>query len=125
MCSSLARSSTHVNIQVVKAIATLTAACPPLLAGPLDVEDADGLARALRVLAEPARLRLLSLIQAQPEHEACVCHLTEPLGLSQPTVSHHLKVLLDAGLVEREQRGSWAYFRVVPDELRALRELLG
>jgi len=89
------------------------------------VEDADGLARALRVLAEPARLRLLSLIQAQPEHEACVCHLTEPLGLSQPTVSHHLKVLLDAGLVEREQRGSWAYFRVVPDELRALRELLG
>jgi len=89
------------------------------------VEDADGLARALRVLAEPARLRLLSLIQAQPDHEACVCHLTEPLGLSQPTVSHHLKVLLDAGLVEREQRGSWAYFRVVPDELRALRELLG
>jgi len=53
-----------------------------------------------------------------------VCHLTEPLGLAQPTVSHHLKVLLDAGLVEREQRGSWAYFRVVPDQLRALRELL-
>jgi len=72
----------------------------------------------------PARLRLLSLIQAQPTGEACVCHLTEPLGLTQPTVSHHLKVLLDAGLVEREQRGSWAYFRVVPDQLRALRDLL-
>ena len=112
----------RVNIQVVKTIATL--ACPPLLAGPIDVDDADALAKALRVLAEPARLRLLSLIQSQPDHEACVCHLTEPLGLSQPTVSHHLKVLLDAGLVEREQRGSWAYFRVVPDQLRVLRELL-
>ena len=76
------------------------------------------------MLADPARLRLLSLIQAQPDGEACVCHLTEPLGLSQPTVCHHLKVLLDAGLVEREQRGSWAYFRVVPEQLRTLRELL-
>ena len=77
------------------------------------------------MLAEPARLRLLSLIQAQPDAEACVCHLTEPLGLSQPTVSHHLKVLLEAGLVEREKRGTWAYFRVLPEPLAALRELLG
>jgi ArsR family transcriptional regulator len=115
----------RVNIQVVKALATLASACPPLLAGPLDVEDADALAKALRVLAEPARLRLLSLIQSQPGQEACVCHLTEPLGLTQPTVSHHLKVLLEAGLVEREQRGSWAYFRVVPEQLRSLREFLG
>jgi ArsR family transcriptional regulator, arsenate/arsenite/antimonite-responsive transcriptional repressor len=114
----------RVNIHVVKTIATLTAACPPLLAGPLAVDDADSLARALRVLADPARLRLLSLIQSQPDHEACVCHLTEPLGLTQPTVSHHLKVLLDAGLVEREQRGSWAFFRVVPEPLDVLRELL-
>jgi ArsR family transcriptional regulator, arsenate/arsenite/antimonite-responsive transcriptional repressor len=82
------------------------------------------MAGALRVLADPARLRLLSLIQAQPDAEACVCHLTEPVGLSQPTVSHHLKVLLQAGLVEREQRGSWAFFRVVPDQLQALRDLL-
>ena len=82
------------------------------------------MAGALRVLADPARLRLLSLIQAQPSSEACVCHLTEPLGLSQPTVSHHLKVLLQAGLVVREQRGSWAFFRVVPGQLQALRELL-
>jgi ArsR family transcriptional regulator len=82
------------------------------------------MAAALRVLAEPARLRLLSLIQAQPGGEACVCHLTEPLGLSQPTVSHHLKVLLEAGLVEREQRGNWAYFRVVPEPLSALRDVL-
>ena len=109
----------------VRPIATLTASCPPLLAGPLDAADADALADALKVIADPARLRLLSLIQAQPTGEACVCHLTEPLGLTQPTVSHHLKVLLNAGLVEREQRGSWAYFRIVPDQLRTLRELLG
>jgi ArsR family transcriptional regulator, arsenate/arsenite/antimonite-responsive transcriptional repressor len=109
---------------VVKPIATLTASCPPLLAGPLDSSEADNLAAALRVLADPARLRLLSLIQAQPSGEACVCHLTAPLGLSQPTVSHHLKVLLQAGLVEREQRGSWAYFRVREEPLAALRALL-
>jgi ArsR family transcriptional regulator len=108
----------------VQAIAMLPATCPPLLAGPLDAREAESLANALKALADPARLRLLSLIQAQPSGEACVCHLTGPLGLTQPTVSHHLKVLLGAGLVEREQRGSWAYFRVVPRELRALRELL-
>jgi ArsR family transcriptional regulator len=116
-------TSTRVNMQMVKILATLTA-CPPLLAGPLSAEDADSLARALKVIADPARLRLLSLIQSQPDHEACVCHLTEPLGLGQPTVSHHLKVLLEAGLVEREQRGSWAFFRVVPDQLDAVRQLL-
>jgi len=108
----------------VKTVATLAASCPPLLAGPLDADDAERLAAALKVIADPARLRLLSLIQSQPEHEACVCHLIDPLGLTQPTVSHHLKVLLDAGLVEREQRGSWAYFRVLPDQLEVLRELL-
>ena len=109
----------------VKPIATIAAACPPLLAGPLAADEAASLAGALRVIADPARLRLLSLIQAQPDREACVCHLTEPLGLSQPTVSHHLKVLLQAGLVEREQRGNWAYFRVVPEQLQALRDILG
>jgi ArsR family transcriptional regulator, arsenate/arsenite/antimonite-responsive transcriptional repressor len=108
----------------MKSLTVLTTSCPPLLAGPLPAEDAENLARGLRVLADPARLRLLSLIQSQPDHEACVCNLTEPLGLSQPTVSHHLKVLLEAGLVEREQRGSWAYFRVVPESLAGFRELL-
>ena len=98
--------------------------CPPLLQEPLAPQDAEQLGAALKVIADPARLRLLSLIQAQPGHEACVCHLTEPLGLSQPTVSHHLKVLLHAGLVEREQRGSWAYFRVREEPLAALRALL-
>jgi ArsR family transcriptional regulator len=117
-------ASISVNIQVVNTIATIAAACPPLLQQPLEAGEAEQLASALRVVADPARLRLLSLIQAQPDHEACVCHLTEPLGLSQPTVSHHLKVLLQAGLVERERRGSWAYFRIREEPLAALRALL-
>ena len=117
-------SSISVNMDRVKTISTIAASCSPLLQEPIAAEEADQLAAALKVIADPARLRLLSLIQAQPGHEACVCHLTEPLGLSQPTVSHHLKVLLNAGLVEREQRGSWAYFRVREEPLAALRELL-
>ena len=108
----------------MRTFATIAPTCPPLLQEPLIPEDAERLAAALKAIADPARLRLLSLIQAQPEHEACVCHLTEPLGLSQPTVSHHLKVLLQAGLVEREQRGSWAFFRVREEPLAALRDLL-
>jgi ArsR family transcriptional regulator, arsenate/arsenite/antimonite-responsive transcriptional repressor len=112
-------------MDLVQPIATIAASCPPLLQAPIQPDQAQQLATALRVLADPARLRLLSLIQAQPGGEACVCHLIEPLGLSQPTVSHHLKVLLQAGLVEREQRGTWAYFRVVPEPLTSLRALLG
>jgi ArsR family transcriptional regulator len=108
----------------VQLIATIAASCPPLLQGPLEPKDAERLAGALKVIADPSRLRLLSLIQAQPGHEACVCNLTEPLGLGQPTVSHHLKVLLQAGLVEREQRGNWAYFRVREEPLAQLRALL-
>ncbi len=108
----------------VQTITTIAASCPPLSQGPLDRDEAERLAVALKAIADPARLRLLSLIQAQPEGEACVCHLTVPLGLSQPTVSHHLKVLLQAGLVERDQRGSWAYYRVTPDPLAALRDVL-
>ena len=117
-------SSISVNMDSVRTTATLAPSCPPLLQAPLGADDADQLAGALKAIADPSRLRLLSLIQAQPDHEACVCHLTEPLGLSQPTISHHLKVLLEAGLVERERRGSWAYFRVVPERLGALRDLL-
>jgi ArsR family transcriptional regulator, arsenate/arsenite/antimonite-responsive transcriptional repressor len=75
-------------------------------------------------LRRRSRAGSASAFQAQPGGEACVCHLTGPLGLSQPTVSHHLEVLLQAGLVEREQRGSWAYYRVVPEPLAALREVL-
>jgi ArsR family transcriptional regulator len=117
-------ASIRVNMFPVQPIAAIAASCPPLLQQALDEGEAQRLAQALRAIADPARLRLLSLIQAQAEGEACVCHLTEPLGLSQPTVSHHLKVLLQAGLVEREQRGSWAFYRVTPEPLTTLRELL-
>ena len=109
----------------MEGIAAIAAGCAPLSESPIAARDAERLAAALKVLADPARLRLrlLSLIQAQPDGEACVCNLQEPLGLSQPTVSHHLKVLTKAGLLEREQRGRWAYFRVVPGQLVTLRNL--
>jgi ArsR family transcriptional regulator, arsenate/arsenite/antimonite-responsive transcriptional repressor len=95
--------------------------CTPLFSGaPLDEDAAIRLAAALRVLADPARLRILSLVRAQPSQEACVCHLTDALGLTQPTVSHHLKVLYEAGLLARERRGTWAYYRVVPGALDEL-----
>jgi ArsR family transcriptional regulator, arsenate/arsenite/antimonite-responsive transcriptional repressor len=106
----------------MKTIQRIEACCAPLLSAPLSADGAEQLAAALKVVADPARLRLLSLIGAQPDREACVCDLTGPLGLSQPTVSHHLKVLADAGLLEREQRGRWAYFRVLPERLGVLRD---
>src|SRR6202023_2994311 len=100
--------------------------CAPLLSGiPLDEAAAARLAAALRVLAEPGRLRIVSLIQAQPDREACVCHLTDALGLSQPTVSHHLRVLFEAHLLDRERRGNWGYYASVPGALDGLREALG
>ena len=100
--------------------------CAPLLSGAaLDEPSASRLAALLRTLADPARLRILSLLQAQPGQEACVCHVTDHLGLSQPTVSHHLRVLFEAGLVERERRGNWVYYRTVPGVLDALRDALG
>jgi ArsR family transcriptional regulator len=109
----------------VKLVQTIDAeCCPQMLAAPLGEEEATRLAGALRVLADPARLRLLSLIGAHPNGEACVCELTEPLGLSQPTVSHHLKVLTEAGLVGREKRGRWVYYWVVPEPIELLRGAL-
>jgi ArsR family transcriptional regulator, arsenate/arsenite/antimonite-responsive transcriptional repressor len=108
----------------VQTIAVIAAGCPPLLTEPISREAAEQLAAPLKALADPARLRILSLIQAQPGGEACVCHLTEPLDLTQGTVSHHLRVLREAGLVERDQRGSWAHYRVVPASLEAVRSLL-
>lgn len=100
--------------------------CTPLLSGAaLDDAAAARLAAVLRVLADPTRLRILSLLQAQPSHEACVCHVTDFVGLGQPTVSHHLRVLFDAGLVQRERRGNWVYYRVVPEALEGLRTALG
>jgi len=93
--------------------------------GGLDAESAHRLAAVLKVIADPTRLRLLSLVAAQGvDGEVCVCNLTEPVGLSQPTVSHHMKVLVDAGLLGREQRGKWAYYRLVPGASDALAQLV-
>ena len=98
--------------------------CPQVLAAPLGEEEAERLSGALKVLADPARLRLLSLIGVHPDGEACVCELTAPLGLSQPTVSHHLKVLTEAGLVGREQRGRWVFYWLLPEPIELLRAAL-
>jgi ArsR family transcriptional regulator len=79
--------------------------------------DADATAYLLKAVADPVRLRLLSLIRTSEGQEACVCDLTPAVGLSQPTVSHHLKVLTEAGLLTRERRGTWAWFSIVPERL--------
>jgi ArsR family transcriptional regulator len=99
--------------------------CPPVFQGTLTKGDAEELASVFKALADPVRLRVLSFIAAQSDGEACVCHVIGPVGVSQPTVSHHLKVLHDAGLLEREKRGAWVYYRVVPDRLEAIRGALG
>ncbi|HTW16516.1 MAG TPA: metalloregulator ArsR/SmtB family transcription factor [Nocardioides sp.] len=96
------------------------ACCSSVTGGTLEVEEAERLARMFKALGDPTRVRLLSLIAAQPEREACICDLVDPVGLSQPTVSHHMKQLVDAGLVVREQRGRWAFYRVVDETLTAL-----
>ena len=98
--------------------------CPPVLQGTLSSAAAEELAGALKALADPIRLRLLSFIAAQPDSEACVCNVTAPVQLSQPTVSHHLKILHQAGILERQKRGAWVYYRVVPDRLEAIRAAL-
>ena len=102
----------------------VAACCSPLTAGALDAEAAETLARMFKALGDPARVRLLSLIAASDGGEACICDLTAPVGLSQPTVSHHMRLLAEAGLVSREQRGKWAYFRVVDQTLNAISQAL-
>ena len=101
-----------------------TRCCAPILRSRLRDEDAEELAAAFKAIADQARLRLLNFIAAQPSAEACVCHLTTPVGLSQPTVSHHLKVLTAAGLLERERRATWMFYRLVPERVEALRQAL-
>lgn len=90
----------------------------------LAIKDAQRLARVFKALGDPTRVRLLSLIASQSDGEACVCDLTEPVGLSQPTVSHHMKQLVDAGLVTRDQRGKWAYYAIVREVLLELTNAL-
>ena len=105
-------------------MSTAVASCAPLVREALTAEQAADLSRVLKAVADPARLRLLSMVAAHEGGEACVCDLTGPLGLSQPTVSHHLKVLVDAGLLTRDKRGVWAWYRLVPGALDAIAAVL-
>ena len=106
------------------ALPLAAACCAPLLREPITASQAADLARLLEALADATRLRLVSLVAAHDGGEACVCDLTEPLGLTQPTISHHLKILVDAGMFTRDKRGVWAYYSLVPAALDALSAVL-
>lgn len=103
---------------------TNEACCAALSVDPLDADQAEVLARSFAALADPIRLRLLSIVASNPS-DTCACDLVEPSGRSQPTVSHHMKILVDAGLVTRAKRGLWVWYQVVPERLDALRTALG
>jgi len=111
-------------IRQVATLEDLAACCSPVTNGMLDAHAAEHLSRIFKALGDPTRVRLLSLIAAHDDGEACVCELTDPVGLSQSTVSHHLKQLVDAGLITREQRGRWSYYRVIQSALDALADSL-
>lgn len=101
-----------------------TTCCTPIGAAPLTEDDASELAAVFKALADPVRLRLLSIVASAAAGEACACDLTAPVGRSQPTVSHHMAVLVDVGLVHREQRGRWAWYRLNPEKVAAVRAAL-
>jgi ArsR family transcriptional regulator len=98
--------------------------CTTLIREPISASRAAELAHILRALADPTRLRLVSMVAAHDGGEACVCDLTEPLGLTQPTISHHLKILVDAGIFTRDKRGKWAYYALVPSTLDTVSAIL-
>jgi ArsR family transcriptional regulator len=100
------------------------ACCAPLLREPITASQAADLARQFKALADPTRLLLVSMVAAHEGGEACVCELTEPLGLTQPTISHHLRILVDAGIFTRDKRGVWAYYALVPSAMDALSAVL-
>jgi len=106
------------------AVSAIEECCPAVLSAPLSEERAGELAVAFAVLADPVRLRLLSLLASAEAGEVCVCELVEPLGRSQPTISHHLKILTEAGLIVGDKRGRWVWYRAVPDRLDQLRSVL-
>ncbi len=109
---------------LVKKIAAIDECCPQVLAAPLDTDEAELLAAGFKALADPVRLRLLSLIANAPDRTACSCDLEEPVGKTQSTVSHHLSLLADAGLITKEKVGRWVNCTVVPDRVAALRDAL-
>ncbi|MCZ6504871.1 MAG: transcriptional regulator [Acidobacteria bacterium] len=98
--------------------------CTPLFEGVIDDSDAAEMAPVLAALADPVRLRIVSMLAGSPDGAACGCDLEAPLGLSQPTVSHHLKILREAGLVEGTRDGRWIHYRVVPERLAEIRDAL-
>ena len=105
--------------------ADTAACCPPLTSAPLSMEQAEQVTPLLKALANPVRLRLLSLVASHDGGEACICDLNEAFELSQPTISHHMKVLHEAGLVDRDKRGVWVYYRIRPPALAGLGALIG
>jgi ArsR family transcriptional regulator, arsenate/arsenite/antimonite-responsive transcriptional repressor len=113
------------NFLTVISPAESAACCAPLSAQPMTMEQAEQVAPLLKALADPVRLRLMSLIASYEGGEACVCDLNDAFDLSQPTISHHLKVLHEAGLVDRDKRGVWVYYRARPQALAALGALIG
>ncbi len=117
--SALASSALASPTLASPALVSPAAACGPGTEPTLSAIQAQQTARLLKALADPNRLRLLSIVKAGNGGEACVCDLTEPLDLGQPTISHHLKILVDAGLLSREKRGTWAYYSLVPGALEA------
>ena len=106
-------------------LAGMAACCPPLSSEPLSRAQAEQVAPLLKALADPVRLRLMSLVASHPGGEACVCDLNDAFDLTQPTISHHLKVLHDAGLLDREKRGVWVYYRARTQALASLGALIG
>ncbi len=114
----------NVSTNIDKRKGSSNSCCPPLLSAALSIEAADQLATAFKALADPVRLQLLSLIAAAPRGTACSCDLEEPVGRSQPTVSHHLSVLADAGLITKVKLGRWVNCSIVPERLAELRAAL-
>jgi ArsR family transcriptional regulator, arsenate/arsenite/antimonite-responsive transcriptional repressor len=113
------------NPLVLLTPAETAACCSPLTSQPLSIEQAERVAPLLKALADPVRLRLMSLVASHEGGEACGCDLNDAFDLSQPTISHHMKVLHDAGLVDREKRGVWVFYRVRPQALASLGALIG
>jgi len=111
------------SLQILQSTVDATC-CVPSAEPALSAEEAQQKALVFKALADPNRLRLLSIVKADESGESCVCDLTEPLGLGQPTVSHHLKILVEAGLLHREKRGTWAYYSLVPGALERAAGLL-
>jgi ArsR family transcriptional regulator len=112
------------NTRTIPLITASDALCgPPITDVPLSEADAAALAAVLAALADPVRLRLISIVAARGE--VCSCNLEQPLGKSQPTISHHTRVLARAGLIEGDKRGKWTWWRIVPDRLAAVRQVLG